>query len=526
MIYSRMSGNSQTFGFEVLFERDPDNGIGATADEASSWGSFRIYCAGINLCAHVESGIFHTSTTWYLLPLFEWFVNCFDRIVSEEKLHFGGALASEARAGYLVDATAQLAATADASPTLSEDEVQKWDACWFDFWSHHNLRAARHGGLFPNITFRRKLDAVEISWDDSRPAGTTPETYSAVVGAGRRTVRLTDFVQPLRTVLLDAIGNLCERAPSSTRLSKLRRKAFSVLRNWSPAAMAEEVIRLQFADANVWNVARTALSAELPPRDLQRVVAVGTEQPYSYAALMFGSVSPTITQSDVVTLAKLIVEGTRPGCDVALEDYVENRPIRADGRIWNQGYDLAMDLLSAIKAVSARTRHIDVRAIIERLGIDVREDLVLDDETIRGVAICGPDVEPPRIFLNSHHPRHNSELAKRFSLAHELCHLLYDRGYSKRLAIASGDWAPIDVEKRANAFAAMFLMPATLIQSYVKRNGSISTWSDIRSFAEQLQVSARAAFAHLENLNVLKPSDALRISAQQLDHEAEAASPD
>ena len=46
---------------------------------------------------------------------------------------------------------------------------------------------------------------------------------------------------------------------------------------------------------------------------------------------------------------------------------------------------------------------------------------------------------------------------RRFTLAHELCHLIHDRGYGARLAIASGPWAPADVEQRANAFAAMLL---------------------------------------------------------------------
>ena len=44
--------------------------------------------------------------------------------------------------------------------------------------------------------------------------------------------------------------------------------------------------------------------------------------------------------------------------------------------------------------------------------------------------------------------------AQRFTLAHELCHMLHDRSYGARLAIASGPWAPWGIEKRANALLA------------------------------------------------------------------------
>jgi hypothetical protein len=43
------------------------------------------------------------------------------------------------------------------------------------------------------------------------------------------------------------------------------------------------------------------------------------------------------------------------------------------------------------------------------------------------------------------------------------CHLLVDRERAVSLAIASGPWAPHDLEQRANAFAAAFLMPSELV---------------------------------------------------------------
>jgi len=43
------------------------------------------------------------------------------------------------------------------------------------------------------------------------------------------------------------------------------------------------------------------------------------------------------------------------------------------------------------------------------------------------------------------------------------CHILFDREYGTKWALASGPWAPRDLERRANAFAAMLLMPPGLL---------------------------------------------------------------
>ena len=59
----------------------------------------------------------------------------------------------------------------------------------------------------------------------------------------------------------------------------------------------------------------------------------------------------------------------------------------------------------------------------------------------------------PCSLLNVDHPTYDTYSGRRFTLAHELCHLLYDRSYGWQLAIASGPWAPRDLERRANAFA-------------------------------------------------------------------------
>ena len=101
------------------------------------------------------------------------------------------------------------------------------------------------------------------------------------------------------------------------------------------------------------------------------------------------------------------------------------------------------------------------------------------------------------------HPR-----ARRFTLAHELCHLLHDRSYGALLAIASGPWAPRNIERRANAFAAWLLMPPHRLKPAIAwAHGAINTNEGISAVANELDVSRSALVRHLFNLGEITEED-------------------
>lgn len=113
----------------------------------------------------------------------------------------------------------------------------------------------------------------------------------------------------------------------------------------------------------------------------------------------------------------------------------------------------------------------------------------------------------PTIIQNEASSYSESEYAQRFSLAHELCHLMYDQSRGQKLAIASGPWAPKRIEQRANAFAAMFLMPPELVQRAVADvPDPISDLNGVSAVASKLRVSKRAAIDHLYNMTLMSES--------------------
>jgi hypothetical protein len=100
---------------------------------------------------------------------------------------------------------------------------------------------------------------------------------------------------------------------------------------------------------------------------------------------------------------------------------------------------------------------VDIHFVVNNLGIEV-SGIDLSDDEVRAVSVFGP-TQRPHVFYNRRTRWGQSDAVQRFTLAHELCHLLLDREHGDELAIATGPWAPVGIEQRANAFAAAFLMP-------------------------------------------------------------------
>ncbi|MGI9303090.1 MAG: ImmA/IrrE family metallo-endopeptidase [Gammaproteobacteria bacterium] len=135
------------------------------------------------------------------------------------------------------------------------------------------------------------------------------------------------------------------------------------------------------------------------------------------------------------------------------------------------------------------------------------------------------------VLVNFKHVR----ARKRFSYAHEYGHVLMDRG--REISISSRDNASELMEKRANAFAAAFLMPADGVRSLLLKLGKgqpsrqasivfdvasdgsvdaqarsspgsqIITYQDVAQVAHYFGVSYQATVYRLRSLNVLSQSE-------------------
>lgn len=143
------------------------------------------------------------------------------------------------------------------------------------------------------------------------------------------------------------------------------------------------------------------------------------------------------------------------------------------------------------------------------------------------------------IIVNGKH----AAVRRRFSYAHEYGHALFDRAESYRLTQRIN--ADEMVEKRANAFAASFLMPKGGVESQLRQldkgrpsrqaqivydvagdapseaeirpaTGSQTiTWQDVGSIARHFGVSYESSVWRLRNLNYLGPAETTTLLAQK-----------
>lgn len=486
------SGDQKNFAITLTFAPDPDRGGGASPPMSATWGSFEIWVNGLNLCMHREDSVTLPAVHWYLLPLLRWFVINWDALLHEERL----PNRNEGR-----DAWLSLRATNDPPPALPEQQMNQWEELQHAWWTRHALLACREGGLFPNVVIRRMRDKIEFSWGPSVTAG-TPQHYYFFANHGYARIDPQTVARHLSSVIGSAIQHLCSEEVDEPVFEDLSTKFQNIQNVDRLEHQIGLICGLQNGIGNVARARKALDSQWLAPfvtEKRSKLVVVDSPQ----FCLMFGSVAPDISQLDIERLTTLMNAIPHPYQEnELLRNVVRDEPIRsALERPWNRGYELAEELRQALPESYRDGSLVDIETLFTDLEIEITA-VQLDDLSIRAVAIAGENCRPT-VAINTRY-RFQHLHPRRFTLAHELCHLLHDRTHGVRLALASGPWTPVDVEKRANAFAAMFLMPPDVIQEIVIANKiDIESVQGLWAISSRLGVSFSAIIEHLCNLGFI-----------------------
>jgi len=506
--WEKLAGDTATFAVKAAFVDDPDPGQGQDEDTWRSWGGFQLWVEGRNLCAHEEDGERVEYVHWYLLPLFEWFVRNWNPLLHEERVPCRNT-------GD--DGWEALRHNRFAPPALDEEGEDAWDAAWQRWWLRHALQAASEGGIFPDVVLRRLRDAVEISWGPAAGQGVPHHFRFANAGPASALFDPRAVGEPLHQVLSDAIAHLAKAMPESSRYRQLNTSA-QRLRTHQKNQRVMWLAGLGEDETSVrkgWRRAKDQLSSLTKPvQDALLATAGGSRvvlEGSSAAALMFGSTAPSIGKDDVLEIANVLVELSSGPADGALNSISRDEPLdTGGGPPWQQGYSLAEEFLEEL-GLSEREGddRVDIERLLDKLGVN-RIRVGLADESIRVVAMVGPNLRPG-VGWNRNNHANLHEYGRRFTLAHELCHLLFDRGAGQRLAMASGPWAPVAIERRANAFAAMLLMPTSRVRHIVAGLNEPIRLPSVETISHRLRTSFEATLQHLRNLGYLDRDQVDRI---------------
>ena len=175
---------------------------------------------------------------------------------------------------------------------------------------------------------------------------------------------------------------------------------------------------------------------------------------------------------------------------------------------WRQSEALAISTRNELDLGVAPIR--SMSGLFEELGIR----LVWTDrlpEEVQGVSLHDPEVGPS-VIANLNGRRH-LWWTLRSTLAHELCHILYDRQPAAPLGIASRRDQRDDLEQRANAFGVYFLAPREGVRRLLMARGCRPyelERTDVHAVMSHFGLGKEAATAHLMHLDW--------ITGEQRDH--------
>lgn len=392
---------------------------GSDGPVGRSWGGLQLWVADTMVWGQLnESG--HTEgITWGWVDLLEFLGNAWPYLIEEEQhpISFDtkedepshlGELWGRAKIRWL---------------KLAEEEVDREDALLRDFMTVHDLASALHGAVPPNLLFLRrgkqmvvatKMKEWTLSFDSTMA---TLEKLAEAIGN-----RLKDLGDERSRIA-------CSRWDTRNSMSKIRRLEIATGRDKS------SLVR-------IW------------PIDLEEAANDKTYELKAAARMIGRSVS-----DDQLKFILTKINGLPKGRRLSLDDHLRTKAVEtveenegADFHV--QGYLLAKGLREHLKCKSGR---VDPKTILASWNVSIEE---FKDETLPldAIAVWGAE-HTPVILLNVAGPRAHHPSGTLSTLAHEICHILVDVDSALPVVEVLGGSVPRTIERRANAFAAEFLLP-------------------------------------------------------------------
>ena len=438
------------------------------------------------LTARRYNGSQYNHIAWYLAPLLDWLLSQWSSLLHEEA--YAWPEKSGAPAAWAVFAAlGRSIASSDEAEQAQYRAVQGW-------WMRHALRAADPSALYPDLCLRRLGDDIEISWAGRQPVH-APEGFTLTSPPGYALFEVEAVASPLWRFLEWALRTASGVTAMDCDAINGMRRRFQQLKRTPLKAL-----ELKYLSARVQELLQSARSiVDLQDSSVlvRDVPAIAEMDP---AVLMFGGLNPCIGNDDAVRLIRFLAN-----CQNSTE--TDTLSMLVDDRSWShalapyeEGYDLAEEIREEI-GVSVHERDINVHRILHDLGIKI-EEVPLDTDSVRGVAIAGPGFAPA-ILVNTNSVFNQTWAGRKFTLAHEFCHILFDRTRARKLSHVSGPWTAPRTEKRANAFAAMFLASRAATREVFREYGKERT----REAAQVLELGHSAFVEHLYNLGLINEAE-------------------
>lgn len=446
------AGDTDELAITFALERDPDRTEGGGID--GSWGSLELWVAGRNLTEHRDQAEgLHEAIRWYLRPILGWVVGTKRAIMDD--------LAPPIP--LPVDSGIAFLAAGPAPDVMPDEAAYRWDRRAWLWRERHALSASRRGGILPEVVFRRVGDEIEISWDWRLSPSLDGTRFLEPPGVHRIGIEdyqlVIDDLEALAKGLLVKAENVQTLASDDLQLKDRLQQLLLDREPSRSSLLLDDAGRL-----GPLGLATQTLDPDLPASDAEALIAAAS--PFQGAGLM--------------------------------QAREQAGPVDARDHAWEQGY-AAASALRGLLGLDGRPLG-EVDPILTRMGVALRE-LDLSDASTRSLALEGRDSGlGPVVAVNRRSPYNASKQGQRASILQSLGHLLLDASPRGRTGCAHGsDWAPRHTASRANAFAAMMLVPSESLAAMEPSPDAV------RELARRLGTSPKLLIHHAENLGRLGP---------------------
>lgn len=478
-------GRPRDFAIQLLPLRgappEPDPAAAAT------WVALELHVAGKNLTAHTheDSGTFHAGIHWPAIYLARWLVRSWAGLFETARWPIATHDRNARDVAQLLDQR-----ILDADDGADEEIFDVRDR----FIGQHAMQAAAAGAVLPGVYLARDGSRVSIAWD-------SPSVGDVAFHRQRGDVDISveSFLGAVQKFIGWTVDEL-ERAGISSDSADRQELSAWLQRLDSPEQARSVLLGYAGLDIERWRIiqpdpATTPESFfELAPGWATYGAAANPMQ--SPIAVAYRCCSPQLAPAELLAIRDLVrTTSPHPEAMTRLDAIAKRIPdLLGEMRDYEQGYALAVRLRALL---GNEADCFDIETYLQEWGVPVQE-IELSDAELDGGSVCD-DAHGPVIFLNRRSLKATAAWGRRMVLAHELCHLLFDRQQAVPLAIISGPWAPAPIERRANAFAAELLLPLAGIKRRLGPQPSDVTEAQLDELKSAYKVGTTTCLWHLRN---------------------------
>ena len=327
------------------------------------------------------------------------------------------------------------------------------------FLFRHDLAAGLHGVYLPSVLLLREGSDVRV------------ESTGVNVILSWESVQLT---------LLTLVEALVARV--STRPHP---RAVAAMKLWAHRHPTEDVatairLGLTVTEAREFIVANNA-----------RMWEDHEETPYLAAARLTTGLSLGARHAVLTSIGSFPARETKVLDELSVRA-AEVLRLFEDSPPYQQGYALAHWLRHSLAKPNG---NFDPESLLDSWNVDVAE-LPATPPELDAVAVWGKR-SGPAILVNPSGTHAQSRAGRRATLAHEICHLLVDRGHALPAAEVLGGTTPLRLEQRARAFAAELLLPRDEAAEVLVRERKLAAAAEV--FGREYGVSREVIGWQIKN---------------------------